>query len=147
MSSAFRLRSLRRGRGGLSFAWQLFNCKFVLASITSKMPFTYMDKMMCFVRVFSENFFTSCSLHKSYLKSCVVFSFQNNPFTYTQWERSFLKSVYKSLLHCTNSVHCYCAIFSFKSIPSLLPTGKRILLPHFEKKFSLSLIPNGRGHF
>ena len=26
--SAFQLRSLRRGRGGLSFAWQLFSCKF-----------------------------------------------------------------------------------------------------------------------
>ena len=26
--SAFRLRSLRRGRGGLSFAWQLFSCSF-----------------------------------------------------------------------------------------------------------------------
>ena len=27
--SAFRLRSLRRGRGGLSFAWQLFSCRFI----------------------------------------------------------------------------------------------------------------------
>jgi len=33
--SAFRLRSLRRGRGGLSFAWPLFSCRFASVGITS----------------------------------------------------------------------------------------------------------------
>lgn len=60
-----------------------------------------------------------------------------NPSTYPHWER--VKSnpnqeTLLSLLFCTNQVICFCTIFSFKISPSLLPTEKRILLPHFEKK-------------
>lgn len=63
-----------------------------------------------------------------------------NPSTYPHWER--VKSnpnqeTLLSLLFCTNQVICFCTIFSFKISPSLLPTEKRILLPHFEKKLFL----------
>ena len=81
---------------------------------------------------------------------CEIFSFCFIPFTCSHWERvksNPNRETFLSLLFCTNQLICFCTIFSFEKSPSLLPTGKWILLPHFEKKYFLSLIPNGKGDF
>ena len=62
--------------------------------------------------------------------------------------RTLIRKLFLSLLFCTNQVICFCTIFSFKKFPSLLPTGKRILLPHFEKKlFPLTYTQWERSNF
>lgn len=64
--SAFRLRSLRRGRGGLSFAWQLFSCRFISVGITSflNIPSPYTQKNQGNYKPFQKVFWKSASFTK-----------------------------------------------------------------------------------
>ena len=70
--SAFRLRSLRRGRGGLSFAWQLFSCWFISVGITSfqKCPSPYTQKNQGNYKPFQKVFWKSASFTKRALRFC-----------------------------------------------------------------------------
>ena len=76
---------------------------------------------------------------------------KNCPFTCYHWEKVKSNPNQESflyLLFCTNQVICFCSILSFKKSPSLLPTGKRILLPHFEKKlFPSPLMQKNQGKY
>ena len=112
------------------------------ASLPFKKPFTYMDKM----RPFGGGFINNSLLNLRFAQKSYSFFVQYNesyinPSTYPHWEREKTnpnKETFLFLQLCTNSSACFCTIFRFKKSPLLLPTGKRILLPHFEKE----LIPS-----
>jgi len=83
--SAFRLRSLRRGRGGLSFAWQLLSCKFVLVGITSfqKCPSPYTQKNQGNISLFKK-FFENLPLLQKGLFGFVDYALLILPSIYTE---------------------------------------------------------------
>ena len=122
--SAFLLRSLRRGRGGLSFAWQLFSCRFISMGITS------FQTACRFISMGITSFQTAFDFAIHYVwsgKSCFLrlhLEFrrlaQNRDIGFVRY--SVLK----------NSLHYY-------------PPGSRFCYPILRKNYFLSPIPNGRG--
>ena len=97
VSSAFRLRSLRRGRGGLSFAWQLFSCRFASAGITSflNIPSPFTQKNQGNYKPFQKVFWKSASFTKG-LFGFVDYAFLILPSIYKGIGERFLQPFFKN---------------------------------------------------
>jgi|GEM_PF-6512020 len=97
VSSAFRLRSLRRGRGGLSFAWQLFSCRFVSAGITSfiNIPSPYTQKNQGNISLFKK-FFENLPLLQKGLFGFVDYALLILPSIYKGMGEHFLQPFFKN---------------------------------------------------
>ena len=123
-----------------------FNALFLCNILFWSMPFTYMDKIMCFVRVFSENylmifFFSQQSIdfscysvfekHPSLVptgRDDFWSNFENFfkiPSLGKEWDAVFFNGTFIDSSPCTNPVICFYAIFSFEKYSfHLYPMGE-----------------------